>query len=164
MKNIIVSFSIKQLLLVSLLSITFANATAEQTVGRDILQVFTEAHRGEELRAVAMGGSITQAGKGWVGPWLQQQFPNSKVSMHNAGMSGTGSNLGIFRLERDVIEYNPDLVFIEYAVNDGCGKVEDVIRWLESLVVRLKLLPQPPAIVFLEAAAQNGSSANATRG
>lgn len=157
MKNIIVGISIKQLLLFTLLSTALATTAAEQTVGRDVLQVFAEAHRGEDLRAVAIGGSITQAGKGWVGPWLNEQFPKAAVTMHNAGMSATGSLLGPFRLERDVISVQPDLVFVEYAVNDGSGEDGDVIRYLESIVVRLKSLAKPPAIVFLEAAAEDGS-------
>ena len=128
-----------------------------KSVGSDLLPVFARAHQGGPLRAVAIGGSITQAGEGWVGPWLSEQFPQATVTMHNAGMSATGSLLGLFRLDRDVISAQPDLVFIEYAVNDGSGKDEDVIRWLESIVVRLKSLPHPPAIVFLEAAAKGGS-------
>jgi hypothetical protein len=27
--------------------------------------------------------------------------------------------LGVFRLERDVIAYQPDIIFIEFAVNDN---------------------------------------------
>jgi lysophospholipase L1-like esterase len=125
--------------------------------GRDLLPVFARAHAGLPLRAAAIGGSITQAGSGWIGPWLQEQFPKTAVTMHNAGMSATGSQLGIFRLERDVISAQPDLVLIEFAVNDGGLTDEDAIRYNESIVVRLKSLPHPPAVVFIEAAARGGS-------
>lgn len=37
----------------------------------------------------------------------------------NAGLSGTPSKLGILRLDRDVLAYEPDICFIEFAVNDG---------------------------------------------
>ncbi|RRJ97901.1 lysophospholipase [Opitutaceae bacterium TAV4] len=125
--------------------------------GRDVVEAFAQAARGEPLRYVAIGGSITQAsGPGWVGGWLRGQFPQSNVTVVNSGMSATGSALGIFRAERDIIAHQPDLVAIEYCVNDGSLTDEQCIRYMETLVVRLKSLPQPPAIVILEAAAKNG--------
>lgn len=124
--------------------------------GNDLKEVFRRAHNGQPLRCVALGGSITQAGKGWIGPWLRKTFPNSIINMHNSGKSGTGSSLGIFRIGPDVIACEPDLVLIEYAVNDRGLSKEDVIWNLESIIHRLKKLKNPPAIVFLEAASQSG--------
>jgi lysophospholipase L1-like esterase len=129
-----------------------------QTTGNDLKAVFRNARKGQPLRCVALGGSITQAGKGWIGPWLRKTFPNSQVAMHNAGMSATGSMLGMFRLERDVIACQPDLVLIEYAVNDGGASDESVTWTLESIIHRLKKLNKPPAIVFLLAASRKGGN------
>lgn len=129
----------------------------EAEPGADVARVFAAARAGAPLRYVALGGSITQSGAGWIGPWLRDQFPASRVTTVNSGMSATGSALGIFRLERDVISHQPDLVAIETCVNDD-GLPDDVtVRYVESLVVRLKRLPHPPAIIFLEAAAKQGS-------
>ncbi len=125
--------------------------------GRDVVETFARAHRGEPLRYVAIGGSITQAsGPGWVGDWLREVFPLSAVTVVNSGMSGTGSSLGIFRVERDVLAHQPDLVAIEFCVNDGGVADESTIRYMETLVVRLKSAPRPPAIIILEAAARTG--------
>lgn len=125
--------------------------------GDDVVAAFARAERGEPLRYVAIGGSITQAsGDGWAGDWLREQFPQSDVTVVNSGMSATGSSLGIFRVERDIIAHQPDLVAIEYCVNDGALSDEEAIRYMETLVVRLKSLPQPPAIVIVEAASKNG--------
>lgn len=129
----------------------------EPEVGADVARVFAAAKAGAPLRYVALGGSITQSGAGWIGPWLKEQFPASRVTTVNSGMSATGSALGVFRIDRDVISHQPDLVAIETCVNDD-GLPDDVtIRYVESLVVRLKRLPHPPAIIFIEAAAKNGS-------
>lgn len=125
-------------------------------VGEDLARCFSRAEEGEPLRCVAFGGSITQAGEGWIGPWLREQFPKSPIVMVNAGMSATGSALGVFRLERDVITFQPDLVLVEFCVNDGGLSDEDAVRYLESIVVRLKGLPNPPAIVMVEAATRDG--------
>ncbi len=134
------------------------SAFGEHTIpaGEDLVPVLARSEEGVPLRCVAFGGSITQAGEGWIGPWLREQFPNSPIVMINAGMSATGSALGVFRLERDVIAFQPDLVLIEFCVNDGGLSDEDAVRYLESIVVRLKGLPNPPAVVMVEAATRGG--------
>jgi len=130
---------------------------AAAAVGDDVVAAFARAAKGEPLRYVAIGGSITQAsGAGWAGDWLREQFPESAVTVVNSGMSATGSSLGIFRIERDIIAHQPDLVAIEYCVNDGGLSDEQAVRYMETMVVRLKSLPNPPAIVIVEAAATNG--------
>ncbi len=125
-------------------------------VGQDVAAVFQRAQEGAPLRYVALGGSITQSGEGWIGQWLKEQFPESDVKVVNSGMSATGSALGIFRVDRDVIVHQPDLVVIEYCVNDVRLSDEDAVRNVESLVVRLKSLRNPPAILILEAASKGG--------
>lgn len=126
----------------------------EAESGADVARVFAAARAGAPMRYVALGGSITQSGAGWIGPWLREKFPDSRVTTINSGMSATGSALGVFRIERDVISHQPDLVAIETCVNDD-GLPDDVtIRYVESLVVRLRQLPHPPAIIFIEAAAK----------
>jgi lysophospholipase L1-like esterase len=153
-KTILLSLA-SAVLLSGCASLTFDRQRDEP--GRDLLVKFQQAQAGRPLRCVAIGGSITQAGKGWVGDWLRAAFPNSAVVMHNAGMSATGSMLGMFRLERDVIACQPDLVFVEFAVNDG-GLDDETAYWsLESIVRRLKSLPDPPAVVFVETAARDQS-------
>jgi hypothetical protein len=41
------------------------------------------------------------------------------MTFHDATIGGTGSQLGMFRLERDVLSPKPDLVFLDFTVNDG---------------------------------------------
>lgn len=124
--------------------------------GADIARVFADAAEGKPLRYVAMGGSITEGGKGWIGDWLKQTFPKSEVTVVNAAIGGTGSDLGVFRLEKDVIAHDPDLVVIEFSVNDTPLSDEEAVRSMETLVVRLKSLPKPPAILVLYTAKQDG--------
>jgi len=124
--------------------------------GADLRRAFAGAQEGRPLRCVFFGGSITQAGEGWVGDWLRSRLPASQVFIVNSGMSALGSAMGVFRLERDVIAHQPDLVAIEFCVNDGGLRDEEVVRYLETMVVRLKKLPHPPAVIILEAAARGG--------
>jgi len=144
--------------LTALLLLAFRPGMAgEPAPGADVARVFAAARAGAPLRYVALGGSITQSGAGWIGPWLNEQFPTSRVTTVNSGMSATGSALGIFRIERDVIAHQPDLVAIETCVNDDALPDDVAVRYVESLVVRILRLPHPPAIIFLEAAAKSGS-------
>jgi len=69
-----------------------------------------------------VGGSITAKPDCWVPQtvdMLQRLYPDIEWKGINAGVRGTGAHLGVFRLERDVIAYQPDIIFIEFAVNDN---------------------------------------------
>ncbi|RYD38892.1 MAG: SGNH/GDSL hydrolase family protein [Verrucomicrobiaceae bacterium] len=90
---------------------------------------------GEEVRVGYLGGSITAA-NGWRVKslkWLKEQYPTAKLSEINAAIGGTGSDLGVFRAQQDVISKKPDLLFIEFAVNDG-GPAEKIQRSMEGIV------------------------------
>ncbi len=129
----------------------------EKHPGEDVCAVFRRAAEGEPITIAAIGGSITQSAgpECWIGEGFKARFPKSKITMVNAGMSATGSDLGIFRLRKDVMVHEPDLVLIEFAVNDGGKTDEAAIRYVESLVVRLKKSPKPPAVVLFRAASKN---------
>lgn len=84
---------------------------------------------GNEVRVAYLGGSITEA-NGWrpkTMAWFASHFPNAKSVEINAAIGGTGSDLGVFRLKQDVLDHKPDLLFVEFAVNDS-GAPEDRIR------------------------------------
>ena len=64
----------------------------------------------------------------------------------NAGLSGTPSKLGILRLDRDVLAYEPDICFIEFAVNDGTET--DYQNAYESIVRTLLQKNITPVLLF----------------
>ncbi|MEM6886380.1 MAG: SGNH/GDSL hydrolase family protein, partial [Verrucomicrobiota bacterium] len=82
---------------------------------------FKKARSGKPVTVAYFGGSIT-AHQGWRPisfKGLQEMFPESEMEMVNAAVGGTGSIVGVFRADDDLIPSKPDLVFIEFAVNDG---------------------------------------------
>jgi len=96
------------------------------------------------LRIAYLGGSLTE-GYGASDPeihswrarttaYFREQFPSAEVHEIYAAIGGTGSYLGAFRLERDVLAAKPDLVFVEFAVNDGNVPKNRVIRSLEGII------------------------------
>ena len=108
----------------------------------------------EQINVVFLGGSITEGAgashqskcyANLTGEWLKTKFGNS-LKYHNKGVGGTPSAYGLLRFERDVSAYNPDMVFIEFAVNDGGN---DTRKYVEGLVRSLISLPSKPYVVFL---------------
>ncbi len=123
-----------------------------------IATFFNKLENGEEVTAGFIGGSIT-AGAGATSTlhtwnqlscnWLQEQYSGSRVNCVNAGIGGTPSSYGIMRLERDVMVHNPDIVFIEFAVNDHEPSHTDIQNVFESLVRTVLMDESAPAVVIV---------------
>ncbi len=100
---------------------------------------------GAEIKIGYLGGSIT-AQPGWrpkTLAYFQQTYPKAKFSEINAAIGGTGSDLGVFRLKQDVLDHKPDLMFVEFAVNDGGASPEQIFRCMEGIVRQTwKALPE----------------------
>ncbi|MGP8237189.1 MAG: SGNH/GDSL hydrolase family protein, partial [Limisphaerales bacterium] len=97
---------------------------------------FAKLNAGGEVKIAYLGGSIT-AQEGWrplTLRWFQEHFPSARISQINAAIGGTGSDLGVFRLKHDVLDQNPDLLFVEFAVNDGGAPTPQIERCMEGIV------------------------------
>lgn len=87
--------------------------------GNGLANVFAKLNSGQSVTIAYLGGSVTEM-IGWrsnVTSWFASRYPG-KITEVNAGWSGTGSLIGAMRIQRDVIARHPDLVFVEFAVND----------------------------------------------
>ena len=92
--------------------------------------------RGADVKIAYLGGSIT-AQDGWrpkTLDWFREKFRDAKISEINAAIGGTGSDLGVFRLKHDVLDHKPDLLFVEFAVNDGGAATDQIYRCMEGIV------------------------------
>ena len=92
--------------------------------------------KGAEVHIGYLGGSIT-AQEGWrpkTLAYFQKTYPDAKISQINAAIGGTGSDLGVFRLKQDVLDHHPDLLFVEFAVNDGGQLPEKIFKCMEGIV------------------------------
>jgi len=91
---------------------------------------------GAEIKVGYLGGSIT-AQNGWRVQTLahfKQACPQASFTEINAAIGGTGSDLGVFRVQQDVLSKGPDLLFVEFAVNDGGADPQRIIRAMEGIV------------------------------
>lgn len=64
---------------------------------------------------------------------LNDYYPSAAVSMLNAGVSGDSAVGGLARLERDVLSHNPDLVIVNFALNDAMGGLEKLPAYEEAM-------------------------------
>lgn len=74
----------------------------------------------------------------------------SNVKYVNAGLSGTPSTLGMIRYNKDVVQVagcNPDIVYIEFAVNDSGDPTKG--EGFESLIRNILKSDNKPAVVLL---------------
>ena len=141
-----------------------ARTDYEKMVDRSLLSVgdmtrmsdvFQKAQNGEDITVAYIGGSITEGYNAGTTEFyaktctdlLQGYFPDITVTGVNAGISGTPSLLGNLRLERDVLSADPDVVFVEFAVNDG--QEADYKNAYESLVRTLLTQEKDIAVVLL---------------
>ncbi|MBI1368121.1 MAG: SGNH/GDSL hydrolase family protein [Planctomycetes bacterium] len=116
---------------------TYAPVKAELFHARDgLAHVKAKLEAGRTVRIAYLGGSIT-AMNGWrnkTTDWFAKQYPKAKIEEIHAAIGGTGSDLGVFRLEHDVLDHKPDLLFVEFAVNDGGAAPEQIWKAMEGIV------------------------------
>lgn len=83
---------------------------------------------GQPVKVGFIGGSITAGSLASakencyayrVYSWWVKKFPLSEVSYINAGIGATTSQFGVARVHSDLLQYNPDMVFAEFSVNDS---------------------------------------------
>ncbi len=114
-----------------------------------------KARGGEDITVAFIGGSITEgAGASSyecyakiIHYWFEKRFPDITVNYVNAGIGGTPSELGNIRLGDDILSHDPDIIFVEFSVND-----ESTPKYQESYecLVRSALMSEnEPAVIML---------------
>ncbi len=135
-----------------------ASILSTGTNGR-LEKALQKIQNGEAVSIMAFGGSITEGagaenfsysyGEQFIFS-LQETYPNSSIHYYNSGLGGTPSTLGLMRYERDVTKViggNPDLVIIEFAVNDYDEPTQG--RAYESLIRTILEKENAPAVILL---------------
>jgi lysophospholipase L1-like esterase len=145
-------------LLVATFFLTAASAQTMPASSELSLKRFHErALAREPLNVVFFGGSLTWGAnasdpqitsyRGLMTQFLREKYPSTAITFYDAAIGGTGSQLGMFRLDRDVLARKPDLVFLDFTVNDWAegtdqqtlGSYERILR--ELLANRAMVMP-----------------------
>lgn len=119
-----------------------------------------KAKAGERLNVVFHGASLTWGAnasdpqltsyRALIGKKLEQKYPQARFKFWDAAIGGTGSQLGLFRLDRDVLKRSPDLVFLDFSANDGINNATpETLASYEAIVRRLIEGRIPVVLVIL---------------
>lgn len=131
-----------------------------------LAKVIKQLQNGGSVTVSYLGGSITQGSSAGdelcyaklTSDWLVEQFPDAKIVYANAGIGATGSYIGIHRADRDVLERSPNLVFIDFSVNDTSDRMSINKAAYESLIRKLWNSDSQPAIICLAMTQEDGTS------
>jgi lysophospholipase L1-like esterase len=116
-----------------------------------------KAQAGEALNVVFFGASLTWGAnasdpqltsfRALVGRRLEEAYPKAHFHFWDAAIGGTGSQLGVFRLDRDVLRRKPDLVFLDFSANDDINSdTPETLASYEAIVRRLVAEAQVPVV------------------
>lgn len=114
------------------------------------------AMKGERLTIGFLGGSITQGSLAsepdrcyayLVYDWWRKTFPQASFSFVNGGIGGTSSHFGAARAWQDVLCYRPDVVVVDFSVNDTADAFFE--ETYEGVIRRLLKAPSKPAVMIM---------------
>ena len=132
------------------------NAIADHGDTKRMRRLFEKLEEGRNVTICFLGGSITQGSLSSkpttcyaykVYEWFKGRFPKADIEYVNAGVGGTTSVFGAARADRDVLSYDPDLVVVEFSVNDECN--EYFMESYEGLIRKLLYSKSEPAVICL---------------
>lgn len=134
----------------------YKQAIVNQGNWNPMKECMKRAGAGEPITVAFLGGSITQGSLSGtpetcyaylVYQWWVQKFPQAEITYINAGIGGTTSLFGAARAQRDVIPKHPDLVVVDFSVNDEPN--EFFKETFEGLIRQLLSVHKKPAILIL---------------
>jgi lysophospholipase L1-like esterase len=123
------------------------------------------AAAGQPLSVAVIGGSITQGSAAsnytecyaeLFHNWWLNKYPDSEITFTNAGIGGTDSYLGVHRADEQLLKAKPDVVIVEFSVNDT-DKVMNKFSY-DSLVRKILSQDNNPAVILLFMTQDNGTS------
>ncbi len=133
---------------------------------KNLNNVYERLGAGERLTIAYLGGSITWGAtssdplkyswRALTTDYLQKSFPVAHIKAIDAAIGGKGSELAVFRMDRDVTPYSPDLTFVEFAVNDS--RKSNGQESMEGIIRKLKKFNSNMAIVIVVIGSGNNYS------
>jgi len=131
-----------------------------------VANVIKKMKNGEEVTVGYIGGSITQGTSAGnelcyarlTTNYLEEMYPNAKINYVNAGIGATGSYIGVHRVTNDLLSHSPDLVFVEFSVNDTTEFTDRNKESYDSLLRTIWNSSKNPAIITVATTQEDGTS------
>lgn len=139
---------------------TLDNPKGEERDEASFYRFDKEARAGKHLTVAFFGASLTWGAnatdhartsyRARIAQKLEKRYPDAHFKFIDGAIGGTGSNLGVFRLERDCLSYEPDLVFLDFSANDDIDSDNPEKRaTYESLVRRIIMEAKCPMVCVI---------------
>lgn len=116
----------------------------------------------KELSVLFFGGSLTNgygasdiekySWRAKTCDWFESNYQDVDFKFINKAIGESGTYLGTFRLQLDVIREKPNLIFLEYAINDMYFKsnYNDTAMRVETIIREIKAaLPETEIIILI---------------
>lgn len=123
------------------------------------------AKAGEQITIGTIGGSITQGTAASTTDeryanraleWWTKAFPQAQLDFVNAGIGATDSYIGVHRVDADLLSKKPDVVIVEFSVNDTDAALN--LQTYDSLVRKILTAENHPAVILLFTTQEDGTS------
>jgi len=142
---------------IGLIGVCFWTALAGAAAEPSFADFDRRAQAGEPLNVVFFGASLTWGAnasdpmltsyRGLFADRLRAAYPLARFRFWDAAIGGTGSQLGVFRLDRDVLRHRPDLVLLDFSANDDIHSGDrETLSSYEALVRRIVLEAHAPVV------------------
>lgn len=110
-----------------------------------------------DLTVGFIGGSVTQGAgaAAFTDTWVYKtaEYLENRTGLPvnpvYAGIGGTGSDFGVYRLYDQVLKYSPDIVFIEFSVNDIERDKAEVQKNMEGMIRAILSMPKKVSIILV---------------
>lgn len=120
-----------------------------------IANLMKKAQNGGKYTIAVLGGSISQGagstnGKSYgalVCKWWQENFPKAQFTFVNAGLGATTPQMACYRVQSDLLRFNPDFVVVDFTVNTWGDYFLDVSY--STLLYRLLTQKNAPAVMAI---------------
>ncbi len=127
-------------------------------------KLFKKARQQEPVSLVFLGASVTLGFKipeedqfpVRIKQYFTDTFQNNRISLFNLSSPGLPSIHGLYQCYHEVSAYNPDLIVLDYSINDQ--KNPEFRTAYESLLVKALSLPASPAVMsfFVKGRGEDG--------
>lgn len=138
-------------LTIALLAVTLAGCTNTQKENKEmntqlaLANTYYKLTQDKKLDMLFIGGSVTE-GNGAsskatsfpsvIGDKLRSNYPEAEINVHNLAIGGTTSEFAVYRYMYEMAPKKPDILFIEYCINDYYTgySYDRVVQTSESIV------------------------------